>query len=200
MPALDTIRHTFRRITRSGRPSRIETSERVRKRKAWATMFHDDGLVPNNPALPFVHYLSAVRLDDADDPAAVFETLFEENGWGGSWRNGIYDYVHYHPRTHEVLGVARGRARVRFGGKTGKVIKLKAGDVAILPAGTGHQALSASRDLLVVGAYPPDGTYDEYRDNPKDHGRAVKLIPDVPLPRKDPVYGARGPLKKLWQH
>ena len=52
-------------------------------------------------------YLAGLR-----DPAAMFERLFETNGWGGSWRNGIYDYVHYHPRTHEVLGIARGRARV----------------------------------------------------------------------------------------
>jgi uncharacterized protein YjlB len=67
----------------------------------------------------------------AADPAAVFERLFELNGWGGSWRNGIYDYVHYHPRTHEVLGIASGKARVRFGGDEGRSIALKAGDVVV---------------------------------------------------------------------
>jgi uncharacterized protein YjlB len=38
------------------------------------------------------------------------EELFRQNGWRASWRDGIYDYVHYHSRIHEVLGVARGKA------------------------------------------------------------------------------------------
>ncbi len=171
----------------------------VRPRKAWTSTFRDDGLVPNNEELPFVHYLSAVRLADAADPAAVLEQLFEENGWTGAWRNGIYDYVHYHPHTHEVLGIARGRARVRFGGRYGKVVQLKAGDVVVLPAGTGHQALSASRNLLVVGAYPRSGRYEEYGASLDEHGRAKRAVSEVPLPEKDPVYGAKGPLKKLWR-
>ena len=54
-----------------------------------------------------------------------------------------------------MLGVARGHARVRFGGAKGRALKLKAGDVVILPAGTGHERLSGSKDLLVIGAYPP---------------------------------------------
>jgi len=98
-----------------------------------------------------------------------------------------------------VLGVACGRARVRFGGRNGKIVRVKAGDVVILPAGTGHQALSATRNLLVVGAYPPSGTYDEFRESPKEHARAERWIPEVELPKKDPVYGVNGPLKKLWR-
>ena len=93
-------------------------------------------------------YKGAVDLDGPDDPAAVIEDLFEANGWGDTWRDGIYDYVHYHSRIHEVLGIARGRGRVRFGGNKGRIYTLKAGDVAILPAGTGHQCISADDGFL----------------------------------------------------
>jgi uncharacterized protein YjlB len=125
--------------------------------------------------------------------------LFNANDWGDSWRNGIYEYVHYHSRTHEVLGIARGHARVRFGGNEGKIIALRSGDVVILPAGTGHQRISASKELLVVGAYPPSGSYDECMPLPEHHARALKSIPKVPTPAKDPVYGRGGPLQELWR-
>jgi uncharacterized protein YjlB len=78
-------------------------------------------------------------------------------------------------------------------------VRLKAGDVAILPAGTGHQALAASKDLVVVGAYPPSGHYDEYRGSAEEHARARKSVPKVKAPKKDPVFGIDGPLNKLWR-
>jgi uncharacterized protein YjlB len=158
----------------------------------------DDGHVPNNPRLPFVRYRGAVEFAQSVDPADVFEELFGTNGWVDSWRDGIYDYVHYHSRAHEVLGIARGKARVRFGGNHGRILELQAGDVAILPAGTAHQRISASSDFLVVGAYPESSTYDECRDSAEERQRALKSIPTVPIPAKDPVYGARGPLRHLW--
>ena len=196
---LETLKGTLQHWTGIGRPTRREARSLVRARKPSAVRFADDGLVPNHPRFPFLHYRGVVDLGDAVDPAAVFERLFEINGWAGAWRNGIYDYVHYHPRIHEVLGVARGHARVRFGGSKGRVVRVKAGDVLILPAGTGHQALKASDDLLVVGAYPAAGKYDEFKTSGKEYERAVRLIPKVPVPRKDPVYGADGPLTRLWR-
>ncbi|MEY9194651.1 uncharacterized protein YjlB [Bradyrhizobium ottawaense] len=87
---------------------------------------------------------------------------------------------------------------MRFGGNKGRIFTLKAGDVAILPAGTGHQCLSAEKDFLVVGAYPPLGTYDECTEV-EDRPKALKTIPKVPVPRKDPVYGGEGALSKLWK-
>ena len=171
----------------------------VRRSKPHAIMFRDDGSIPNNARLPFLLYRGAVGLTGSADPAAILEELFNANDWGNSWRNGIYEYVHYHSRTHEVLGIARGHARVRFGGNEGKIIALRSGDVVILPAGTGHQRISASKQLLVVGAYPPSGSYDECMPLPEHHARALKSIPKVPTPAKDPVYGRGGPLQELWR-
>lgn len=164
-----------------------------------AIPFEDDGVTPNNPAFPFLVYAQAFDLTAARDPAAVIEQAFAANGWGSSWRNGIYPYLHYHSGIHEVLGLASGTARVRFGGDRGRELNLRAGDVAVLPAGTGHQRLEASRDLLVVGAYPRQGSYDECRGSAEEHARALRSIPQVPVPDRDPVYGADGPLPRLWR-
>ena len=101
-------------------PSPAAAQVAVRRRKPQTTLLKDDGTVPNNPTLPLIHYRNAVRLTNSEDPAAIFERLFESNGWKGTWRDGIYDYLHYHSNTHEVLGIARGEARVRFGGYKGR--------------------------------------------------------------------------------
>ena len=194
------LKKTFETVTGIGKPSVQAAEARVRVRKADATVFADDGAIPNNPRLPFILYRGAVDLSNCTDPAAVFEELFKSYGWGNSWRNGIYGFVHYHSSAHEVLGIARGSAKVRFGGDHGKVYDLAAGDVVVLPAGTGHQSLSAGNDLLVVGAYPPGAQYDECRASPQERARALQSIPKVPLPQMDPVYGAGGPLLEAWAH
>src|SRR5215468_5229358 len=161
-----------------------------------AIVFQDDGLVPNNPK-PFLVYKGAVKVDN-DHPERTIEDLFGANGWGDMWRNGVYDYLHYHATVHEALGVARGHARVRFGGDGGQELEIRAGDVAILPAGTGHQCLSASPDLSVVGAYPPGPKMQVTRPTPENHAKALTTIPLVKVPKIDPVMGADGPLVWLW--
>ena len=162
-----------------------------------AIHFADDGLVPNNP-MPLLVYKDAVALDGSE-PEATIEKLFGANGWGAMWRNGVYDFLHYHGTVHEVLGIARGSARVRFGGDKGKVVEITAGDVAILPAGTGHQCLSASDDFCVVGAYPPGAKMHVTLPTPENHRKALQTIPAVKLPNTDPVMGDRGPLVRLWK-
>lgn len=159
--------------------------------------FEDDGLVPNNP-LPFVIYKGAIDIA-GDHPEKTIEGLFGANGWGDMWRNGIFDYLHFHATVHEALGIARGFARVRFGGDEGKEFEVAAGDVAILPAGTGHQCLSASQDFSVVGAYPPGAKMHVTRPTPENYRKAIKTIPEVKLPKTDPVRGADGPLVRLWK-
>ncbi|MER8630575.1 cupin domain-containing protein [Mesorhizobium opportunistum] len=198
MSILQSMKKAAEQVTGVARPGRRQAADLVRPRKPNEFRFRDDGLVPNHPSWPLVIYRGAVRLPQDFDPAAVMEELFGANGWGDSWRDGIYDYVHYHSRIHEVLGVARGTAKVQFGGRKGRTLALKAGDVAVLPAGTGHQRISASEDFLVVGAYPASGTYDECT-TAADHAKAVVTIPSVGRPRKDPVYGSEGPLLTAWK-
>ena len=69
--------------------------------------------------LPLVLYRGGIDLAGSPDPEEVIEKTFAANGWGDMWRNGIYPYVHYHSMIHEAMGIARGRAKVRFGGDNG---------------------------------------------------------------------------------
>ena len=168
----------------------------VKNAKPAAFIFEDDGLTPNN-VLPLVIYKGALDLDRFS-PERTIEELFGSNGWGDMWRNGIYDFLHYHGTVHEALGIARGHARVRFGGDAGREFELDPGDIAILPAGTGHQCLKATDDLSVVGAYPPGAKMQVTRPTLENHAAALKTIPEVKLPNSDPVSGRDGPLIRLW--
>jgi uncharacterized protein YjlB len=169
------------------------------KAEPLALMFEDDGSIPNNPRLPFIVYRNAVDLAGTPDPEEVIEATFARHGWGEMWRNGIYPYVHYHSMIHEALAIARGRAKVRFGGARGKDFDIMAGDVVVLPAGTGHQCLWASPELVVVGAYPKGGRFNVCRGSKAEHAKAIKSIGKVPLPETDPVRGKHGPLMRLWR-
>ncbi len=161
--------------------------------------FADDGRIPNNPVLPLILYRSGIDLAGSPDPEAVIEKTFAANGWGNMWRNGIYPYVHYHSMIHEAMGIARGRATVRFGGANGQEIEITPGDVVILPAGTGHQCLAQTPTLVVIGAYPPGGKYNLFRATKPDRARAIVTIAKVPPPATDPVFGSKGPLLALWR-
>lgn len=159
--------------------------------------FADDGDVPNHPRWPMIVYKQAID-PNAGDPAAAFEKVFAEHGWVDAWRNGIFAFTHYHSNAHEVLGIARGNAAVRFGGKTGKVLTVEAGDAVLLPAGTGHENLGSSADLLVIGAYPKGRSRDLKRSGEADKAVIRARVSAVPKPAMDPISGADGPVKTLW--
>lgn len=197
MPLTEDAKKIAERITGYGKPSprQIRKVEKQPKHR----LFRTSGGVPNNPTLPFLHYKGVVELDPRFDPAAIFEVMFAANGWKDSWRDSIYTFLHFHTRTHEVLGIARGHARVQFGGRNGRIVEIRAGDTIVLPAGTGHQRKSASKDLLVVGAYPGGGKYDEPKPNEVSLSEAEARIAGVSLPKKDPVFGIKGPLRRIWR-
>ncbi len=121
-------------------------------------------------------------MDAVRDPAAC-EALFADNGWEGACRDGIFSFHHFHSTADEVLEIVRGNARVTLGGPRGQTFAVRAGDVMVLPAGTGDCNAGASDDLLVVGAYPEGMEWDIGHGDPAARDEVLANIRAVPLPR-----------------
>ena len=158
--------------------------------------FADDGRVPNNPTLPVVLMRGAFA---AGASANAVRARLEASGWGGTWLWQVFSYHHYHPNAHEALAVVAGEAVLMLGGEEGERVSLTAGDVVVLPAGTGHCQIEASADFEVCGAYPPGQEDFETVRAEGPHGDEVLTrIASVARPATDPAYGAGGPLLDLW--
>lgn len=157
----------------------------------------DDGTYPNNERLPLLIYPGVIALA-ARNAARTVEEVFHEYHWGSSWRNGIFNYHHYHSTAHEVLGVYSGTARVQFGGPRGPEFEIQPGDVVVIPAGVAHRNLGSSADFGVVGAYPVGQSWDMNYGEDNERPQADRNIAEVPLPEMDPVFGAAGPLTQVW--
>jgi uncharacterized protein YjlB len=152
-----------------------------------------NGWMPNSP-LPVLFYRGVMPV--GKDLATEMERLFTVNGWPPQWRNGVYDFHHYHSTAHEVLGFAAGHADLVLGGEGGEPVTGHAGDVLVLPTGTGHCRITASENFLVVGAYPENEHWDICRSAATPE--VLERMRRVRFPASDPLTGAAGALPKLW--
>ncbi len=155
--------------------------------------FEDAGGIPNS-RLPVLIYHEVAAAQNAGD----CEELFAANGWLGAWLDGIYSFQHFHSTAHEVLGIVGGSTSVVLGGPGSRNFEVGRGDVLVLPAGTGHCNAGSGGDLLVVGAYPNGMRWDLRRGDPDEREEVLANIAAVPLPDRDPVHGAGGPLTQAW--
>ena len=120
------------------------------------------------------------------------------HGWGGTWRSGIFPFHHFHSVSHEVLGIVSGTAGVILGGPQGRRLDVRAGDVLVLPAGTGHCREAAAptcwSSAPTRGARRPR---DLRRGEPDERHEVRANIARVALPEQDPVEGPDGSLGRL---
>lgn len=72
--------------------------------------------IPNNQTFAVIIY----RQVDPQPDTGSFEAMFSRKGWTGIWRNGVFDYHHYHSGAREVLGIGRGLATLQIGGPHGQ--------------------------------------------------------------------------------
>ena len=144
--------------------------------------------IPNHPHFPVLLYRG---VEAAAAGAGAARALFADHGWGGSWVDGVFDFHHFHSTSHEALAVVAGRATIELGGPQGRAFEVEAGDVLVLPAGTGHRRATDRNGFTVAGAYPAgQEDYDLLRgDDPAEVAAARERIARLPAPPEDPVGG-----------
>jgi uncharacterized protein YjlB len=96
------------------------------------------------------------------------------------------------------LIIYRGNCEVILGVESGIHLLLKQGDCLILPVGVAHKNGGASEDFKCVGAYPEGRDLDINIGKEGEHPQTDKNIRSLPLPKRDPIYGAYGHIHTLW--
>src|SRR6185295_4080120 len=144
--------------------------------------------IPNHPSFAVLVYHDVEAATAGPDAARA---MFASHGWGGSWVSSVFDFHHFHSTSHEALAVVAGAATLELGGPQGEAFDVAAGDVLVLPAGTGHRRATARNGFTVVGAYPRgQENYDLLRgDDPAEVEAARERIAALAAPADDPVGG-----------
>ena len=156
----------------------------------------DDGSFPNS-RFPLLQYMKLIAPEGAYSAGKTIE-LLEQNHCGKAWKNGIFDYHHYHSNAHEVLVCYMGKAEVQFGGPEGIELEFSTGDAVIIPAGVAHKCIHSENGFRCLGAYAGNRDYDMNYGNPTERPHSDHQIALVPHPQSDPFFGKHGPLLKHW--
>lgn len=105
-------------------------------------------------------------------------------------------FSHFHSNTHEVLCIAKGKAKLCFGHEDNpKRVEpvVGKGDVIIVPAGVSHRLLEdINGGFEMVGSYPKGSNWDMCYGKAGE-GNKDKTIESLGWFDRDPVYGDDGP-------
>lgn len=159
-------------------------------------VIEDNKPFPNSD-LPVIVYQKIFK-EDKEDYGDDFLNEYKNNGWGESWRSGVYPYHHYHSNAHEALGCAKGWIKVQLGGEGGEVYTLEKGEAILLPAGVVHCRIDASSDYAMIGGYPPGQSPDMNTGMEEEYERNKDKVATVKKPLTDPYYGEGGPAVIEW--
>src|SRR3954452_8919682 len=144
--------------------------------------------IPNHPSFPVLIYHEVEAASEGPDAARAG---FAAHDWGGSWVDRVFEFHPFPSTSHEALAVVAGAATLELGGPQGEAFDVVAGDVLVLPAGTGHRRATARAGFPVVGAYPAgQEDYDLLRGESAEEVEAARArIAALPAPPDDPVGG-----------
>ncbi|KAK8023517.1 hypothetical protein PG993_011583 [Apiospora rasikravindrae] len=145
---------------------------------------------------PLLHYHAAFARESSS-ASAIESHLAAVGVVDPQWRYTMYSTTHFHSTTHELLCIARGGARLCFGGEDnpGRVeASVSRGDVILVPAGVGHRLLEEEghEGFEMVGSYPKGCSWDMCYGKEGEEAK-VEGINRLAWFEKDPVYGEEGP-------
>ncbi|KAK5676357.1 hypothetical protein LTS10_011169 [Elasticomyces elasticus] len=154
------------------------------------------GLTPNTSLQhkPLLIYRSAFT----NPSASSIESHFSHIGVvDPQWRYTMYTTSHFHSTSHEVLGIAKGKAKLCFGHEDNpeRVEEVVGrGDVVVVPAGVGHRLLEdLEGGFEMVGCYPKGSSWDMCYGKAGEEGK-IEGIKKLRWFERDPVYGDEGPV------
>ena len=104
---------------------------------------------------------------------------------------------HFHSTSHEVLCVAKGRAKLCFGHENNAErveTVVKEGDVMVVPAGVSHRLLDdMDGGFSMVGSYQRGYSWDMCYGKEGEEDK-LKNIRSLGWFDRDPIYGDQGPV------
>lgn len=115
------------------------------------------GLIPNTSiqGKPLMIYKSA--FPSSTNGSQIESHLSSVGVVTPQWRFPMYGFDHFHSTSHEVLGIAAGKAKLCFGHQDNpKRVEevLQKGDVIIMPAGVSHRMIEdLDGGFSMVGRY-----------------------------------------------